>query len=73
MNQLLKQFYEQEGLRETVRAFMQEQLKQLAVERVMDKQSVAGIYEANKVIDKTFAALDELYGIIKPQVIENSR
>ncbi len=61
----LKQFYEQEGMREAVREFMIAELRELAVERVFNKQTIAGIYEGRRVIDQAFNKLDEIYGKIQ--------
>ncbi len=73
MNQNLKLFYTNEIQREVVREFLVQTLKEMAVERVFDKKAVAGIYEGKKAIDLAFEKLEELYGIIKPQVIESNR
>lgn len=62
MSKLLKQFYDNEGEREAVKEFMFEALKELAVERVFDKQSVSGIYEGKKAVEKAFDRLQEIYG-----------
>ena len=73
MNQTLKQFYDNENGREAVKLFMVEQLREMAVEQVFNKKAIAGIYEARKVIDKTFDKLAELYGKIEEPIISNSR
>lgn len=73
MNPALKNFYDNEVLREAVKAFLLEELHNLAVERVFGKQTVAGIYEGKKVIDKAFDKLGVLYGKIDKPVIHNSR
>lgn len=73
MNPVLKQFYETEAMRETVKAFLITQLEDLAIQRVFDKQTVAGIYEARKVIDSSFSKLEELFDKPKSNVAKNSR
>ena len=66
-------FYQNEAEREAVREFLIKNLEEMAVERVFDKQSVAGIYEARKVISRSFDKLDELFGKPKVQKQFNSR
>ena len=72
MNQL-NLFYQNESEREAVKAFFIQTLEELAVERVFDKQSVAGIYEARKVVSKVFDKLEEKYGTPVKRQIFNSR
>lgn len=48
-------------MRETIKAFLIAQLEDYAIEQIFNKQSTAGIYEAKKVIDKSFSALEELF------------
>ena len=69
----LQQFQLNETLREAVKSFMIETLKELAVERVMAQKDVEGIYEAQEVIDNTFNKLEELYAEKKKTVVESSR
>jgi hypothetical protein len=69
----LQQFQLNEILREAVKAFMIEQLREMAVERVFDKKAISGIYEARKVVDATFDKLEELYAEKKKPLIESSR
>jgi hypothetical protein len=69
----LSLFYQNEVEREAVREFFIKNLEEMAVERVFDKQSVAGIYEARKVITRSFDKLDELFGKPKVQKTFNSR
>jgi hypothetical protein len=68
----LKAFYENEAQRESVRAFMVECLKEIAVDRAFAGEDIKGIPEAHKLIGAMFDKLDELYG--KIEVIKsNSR
>ena len=69
----LQQFQLNETMREAVKAFMIEQLKEMAVEQVFDNKAVSGIYEARKVVDTTFDRLEELYAEKKKPVIESPR
>ncbi len=73
MNPTLKTFYENQNERETVKLFLIETLKGIAVERAFNGQDTYGIQEANEAIIKMFDKLDEIYGKIKPPVIGNSR
>lgn len=65
MNRLLAQFYEQEGIRKAVEEFMVETLKEYAVEKTFEGESVGGIKEAREVVEKMFDKLDTIYGKIK--------
>jgi len=60
----LKQFYEQEVIRETVRVYMHELLDKLALKAVYSDDEVTtwGFPEARKTIDKLFSTLEEQYG-----------
>jgi hypothetical protein len=73
MDNILKQFYENSPQRDAVQAFMIEQLREMAVERVFDKKAISGIYEARKVVDIAFDKLEELYAVKKPSLPESSR
>ena len=69
----LKQLQENTVMREAVKAYMLETLRELAVERVFTKESTEGIYEAQEVVEKTFDKLQEEFGVKKPIVPESSR
>lgn len=69
----LNVFYQNETQREAVKEFMVDTLKQIAVEKTFNGESVEGIMEAHDLIERSFNRLEELYGIIKPPVISNSR
>lgn len=73
MNPALRNFHDNENLREAVKAFLIESLKQMAVERVFEKQSTSGIYEGKKAIEYAFNKLDEMYATIPKASIINSR
>lgn len=66
-------FYNNKGEREAVKAFMLQNLSEIAVELAFDGKSVAGIPEAKKCVDKAFDKLDELYGKIETPKEVNSR
>jgi len=69
----LKQLQENTVMREAVKAFMLDTLKELAVERVFAQKSIDGIYEAQEVVENTFNRLQELYGEKKKNIPESSR
>jgi hypothetical protein len=69
----LKLFYENETQREAVKTFLIDNLKEMAVDTVFDKKATAGIYEAKKVIDKSFEKLEEIFAERKPTVIDSAR
>jgi hypothetical protein len=73
MNNILSTFYNNESQRETVRTFMIEVLKELAVEKTFDGKETKGIKDARECVEKMFDKLEELYGIIKKPLITNSR
>ncbi len=60
-------------MREAMRQFLIDQMREMAIDRVFTKQSTAGIYECRKVIDKTFDKLEEIYGKIDEAVIDDPR
>ena len=57
----LRPFYENENQREAVRAFLHDCLKEMAVERVMQREATGDIADAKEVIDEAFIKLKELY------------
>ena len=57
----LQQFYENIGMRETVKEFIIEHLKKHAVDQIFSKQATAGIYEAKKAVDDAFSRMQELF------------
>jgi len=69
----LKNFYTNSVEREAVKQFLFETLREMAVKRVFEKQTVSGIYEANKVIERVFDRLEELYGTPAPPMEISSR
>lgn len=71
--EILAGFYRNEAEREAVKAFLIECLKEMAVGRVFDKQTVAGIYDARKIIDLAFQRLEELYGVKEKEIVMDSR
>lgn len=69
----LKQFYDNENMRETLRAFFDQQLREIAVTKVFSKDDVSGMSEAKEVLDSVFTKLEEIYATKKEPVIESSR
>lgn len=59
-------FYNNEVEREAVRAFLMENLRELAVIRAFSGKEVTGIAEAKTVIDAAFSRLEEKF---KPKKI----
>jgi hypothetical protein len=57
MNQHLIAFYNNQGQRETVKLFLIEVLKEIAVEKSFEGEPVTGIKEAKDTIDKAFDKL----------------
>lgn len=73
MNPALRNFYANENERETVKAFLIEVLKEMAVEMAFEGESVTGIREARLLITKAFDKLEEVYGKVEEPIIHNSR
>lgn len=73
MNPLLRNFYQNEKLREEVRQFMIERLGVMAIERAFAGEDTSGIKEARECVEKTFDKLEELYSKKEEPVINNSR
>lgn len=69
----LNSFYNNIHERESVKAFLIEILKNMAIDRAFEGGEVKGIKEAKECIDLAFIKLDELYGIIPEPIISNSR
>lgn len=69
----LQIFHSNEIMREQVKDFLIEQLRELAIERVFGKQAISGIYEARKVITLAFDRMDELFTKQKKGTIQSSR
>lgn len=72
MDQLFK-FHQNKAQREIVKAFLIQNLKELAVARTFNGEPVTGIKDAKEAIDKSFDKLEEIYGKIKEKKIPNSR
>lgn len=53
-------------IREAVKDFQIQCLKDLAVNKTFEGEDVKGIKEARELVDKMFDTLDQMYGIIKP-------
>lgn len=59
---LLRTFYNDIHTRETFKEFQLNLLRQMAVDRVFDKEDIAGIHEAKQIIEDSFSRLEEMYG-----------
>lgn len=69
----LQQFYENVGMRETVKGFILDELKKKAIEAVMNKQSTAGIAEANRAVEASFLAMDRMFKVARKRGVDSSR
>lgn len=69
----LQTFYSNESQREAVKVFMIEILREMAADEAFETGNTDGYKEARVCVDKAFDRLEELYGIVKPVVIKNSR
>lgn len=70
---ILKVFYDNVAMRKTLHAFFDQQLREVAVTKVFNKEDVSGMSEAKEVLDSVFTKLEEIYAIKKEPVIESSR
>jgi hypothetical protein len=70
---ILKVFYDNADMRETVRAFFDQQLREVAVTKVFNKEDVSGMSDAKEVLDSVFVKLEEIYATKKDPIIESSR
>lgn len=70
---ILKVFYDNAPMRETVKAFFDEQLREVAINRVFSGKSVEGMIESKEVLDSVFTKLEEIYATKKDPIIESSR
>lgn len=73
MNPILKTFYDNENQRETVKEFMLECLNQLAIQRVMKRESTLSLADAKEVVEQSFIRLKEIYGETPKPIISSSR
>lgn len=73
MNQLLKSFHGNVSQRETLKAFMVQVLKDIAVEKTFAGEPVTGIKEASELITRMFDKLDEEYAVDPEPDIPNSQ
>ncbi len=72
-NTILQQFYENKVMREYMKSYFIETLKEIAVAQAMAGESTLGIKEANLAVEKSFDKLQQLYGKIPSSKIPNSR
>ncbi len=73
MNNILRNFYNNQSEREAVKAFLIEMLKEIAVERAFAGEDTLGIQEANECVIKAFDNLEVAYGKIEVALETNSR
>lgn len=73
MNPNLKTFHDNENQREAVKDFILDYLKELAVERVMNREDTSSLADAKEVVEQSFIKLKELYGLKPKPIIPNSR
>lgn len=62
MMDFLQTFYEDFQTREAVKAAIIERLKSDATDAVFKKQSTAGLYEANRAVERFFEDLSDKFG-----------
>ena len=72
MNPLI-QFQQDEHTRDAVREFFIQQLGEMAIARVFEREDVSGIADAKETIDKAFSKLQDLYEPKKKPLIDSSR
>lgn len=58
---LLQQFYDNHQVRDAVQSFFSETLKDMALKDLFDGKDAYGYPEANKVVERVFIKLKELY------------
>lgn len=68
---LLRTFYNDIHTREAVKAFLTEQLQNIAVERTFERKDVSGIADAMELINSSFEKLDEMYKKIEEVEYKN--
>lgn len=73
MDRTLRQFYDNEQMRNSVKEFLISSLKDIAVEKTFSGENVDGIKDAKELIESAFRNLEVSYGKIKEPVISNSR
>lgn len=72
MNPLLR-FYQDEQMRDTLKEFMLNELSDMAVQKVFDKEDISGLPEAKELVEKLFNKLHELYEPVAEPVIQSTR
>ena len=58
---MLKDFYLNEGMREEVRAYLQDYLDKKALDKVFAREDTLAMAEASEVIDEAFENLEVLF------------
>lgn len=71
MSDLLRQFYNDETLREEVKAFLFQELDKYALEKVYEKKDTQAIAEAKETIERAFSELEVLFSRKKDKEIIN--
>lgn len=69
----IKQFYDNEPMRESVKAFMIEVLGDMVISTAFEGGDTDGFKHARSCVENTFDKLEELYGEKKQPVITNSK
>jgi len=67
----LEQFYKDTGMREAVKAFFIESLKEDAIDRVLTGEDTTGIHQAHGFIKAAFHKLDAQYQAKKEKNVNN--
>lgn len=71
--ELLQQFYNNKALRLEVEKFLQDTVRQNALDKLFKGQDATAAAEAKKVVDKAFSSLREMFEPIKRNNKKSSR
>lgn len=63
----LAQFYANESMREQVKAFQLQQLRELAADTALEGEDTSGIRLANKAIVDSFDKMQAMYGKVEEE------
>lgn len=69
---ILHQFYLQQEMREAVKEFIINHLKELTINKAFAGESTDGISEAKNALQNAFKQLDDTYGVKKETKATNS-
>ena len=73
MDKELRRFHEDKHMLEAVKAFFQESLDTITIERVYNKEDVSGIADAKEAIDNAFTEIAEKFETLKDNPEQSSR